>query len=75
VTERATAWLRAFVRTEEQRKQYREEQPGDFMPLAIDLIQEDVVEAMDKLASAVKEIDPTVYRYTWGRVPVPNLTP
>jgi len=66
---------RGELRTEEQREQYREEHPNEFPRLAVDLGQENVVEAMDKLATAVRRVDPTVYKYTWGRVPLPNLTP
>jgi hypothetical protein len=66
---------RGELRTEEQREQYRKEHPGEFLPLAIDLTKQGVVETMDKLAAAVRQIDATVYEYTWGRRALPNLRP
>jgi hypothetical protein len=66
---------RGEFRTEEQREQYRKGHPGEFLPLAIDLTTKSVVGAMDKLGAAVRQIDATVYEYTWGRQVLPNLTP
>jgi hypothetical protein len=34
-----------------------------------------VIEAMDKLAAAVRDTDPTVYKYTSSRVRFSNLKP
>lgn len=64
---------RGELRTEEQREQYRKERAGELVPLAVDLSQKDVVEAMDKLAAAVRLIDAAVYDYSWGGARIPNL--
>ncbi len=64
---------RGELGTEEQRKRYREEHPDELLPLAVDLSQEDVIDAMHKLAAAMRQIDATIYEYTWGRRALPNL--
>jgi hypothetical protein len=66
---------RGELRTEAQREQYRKEHPGEFFPLAVDLSQDDVVDAMDKLAAAVRLIDAVVYEYSSGRARLPNMRP
>jgi hypothetical protein len=66
---------RGELRTEGQREQYRKEHLGEFLPQAVDLSQRDVVEAMDKLAAAVRLIDAAVYEFSWGRARIPNLIP
>jgi hypothetical protein len=66
---------RGELRTEEQREQYRLAHPDEFPPLALELSREDVLGAMDTLAAAVRQIDSTVYEYSWGRASLPNLRP
>lgn len=66
---------RGELRTEEQREQYRAEHPNEFAPLAVDLSRQEVIDAMDALAAAVRRIDSIVYKYSWGRLAVPNLAP
>jgi hypothetical protein len=66
---------RGELRTEEQREQYRLERPDEFPPLAVELTQVDVLDAMDKLAGAVRQIDASVYEYSWGRARLANLRP
>jgi hypothetical protein len=66
---------RGELRTEQQREQFRKEHPGAFLPLAVALSKDGVIDAMDKLAAAVRRIDDAVYQYTWGRGALPNLKP
>jgi hypothetical protein len=66
---------RGELRTEEQRKQYREDHPDEFLPLAVALTTEGVIASMDQLAEAVRTIDACVYEYTWGRASLPGLHP
>jgi hypothetical protein len=66
---------RGELRTEEQRKQYREDHADEFLPLAVALTKEGVIASMDQLAEAVRTIDACVYEYTWGRASLPGLHP
>lgn len=54
-----TAWQhrRGELRTQEQRKQYREDHPDEFFPLAVALTKEGVIASMDQLAEAIRTID------------------
>lgn len=41
----------------------------------MELTSERVLAGMDKLAAAVREIDPVVYEYSWGRAHLKDLKP
>jgi len=66
---------RGELRSEDQREQFRTEHPGEFLPLAVDLTSEGVIDAVDKMAAAVRAIDTAVYDYTWGRARLSSLRP
>jgi hypothetical protein len=66
---------RGELRTAEQRNRYREEHRDEFLPLAVALTKEGVVEAMDQLAETVRMIDASVYKHSWGKARLPGLRP
>lgn len=66
---------RGELRTEELRAQFQATHSDVIPPFFVELTQDRVLEAMDKLAAAAREIDARVYRYSWGREALPNLTP
>jgi hypothetical protein len=65
---------RGELRTEELRREFQATHTDVMPPWTVELSQVRVVEAMDKLAAAIRQIDPVVYQYSWGRASFPNLS-
>ena len=66
---------RGELRTEDLRHEFQATHSDVIPPWMVELTKERVLQAMDVLAQAVRQIDPAVYQYSWGRVPIPNLRP
>ncbi len=67
---------RGELRTEALRTEFQQGDASDpFEPLSVEPSREAVLAEMDVLAEAVREVDRAAYRYTWGRNPLPGLTP
>lgn len=64
---------RGELRTEALRTQFQAAHNDTIQPWTVQLTKQRVLKAMDNLAEAVRQIDPTVYKYTWGRATFPNL--
>lgn len=62
---------RGELRTAEQRAEFAPAAEA-FGPLNAEVDAEKVVEVMETLGDAVRRIDASVYRYAWGREPLPG---
>jgi hypothetical protein len=61
---------RGELRTEDLRRKFQATHGDVIPPWMVELTKERVLDAMDVLAEAVRQIDPAVYQYSWGVRPL-----
>lgn len=64
---------RGELRTEDQRRKFAQDSTDVIPPIVVELGEESVLTAMDRLARAVRSIDPAIWEHTFGGQRLTNL--
>lgn len=64
---------RGELRTEDQRRKFAQASTDIIPPIVVELDEESVLTAMDKLARSVRSIDPAIWAHTFGGRRLTNL--